>query len=129
MRWNSSLTRKLDKDFYKFGKKKENNNLRSFNAFQKPIEFFPPGAELKFYLAQDFILFGEDANPDITPLVFSICASYEFGGQNFIENTIIDLRQYLNSTKETEPIVEELKKIRKTTAKLSSYIEALLRRP
>lgn len=71
-----NLRLSLDKDFYKFGKKEEENNLRSLTAFKKPIDSFVPGAEIFFYLAQSFVIFGKKADPNLTPTSFTVTAEY-----------------------------------------------------
>lgn len=104
----------IDRDFFKFGEKtRPDGNLRTLSAFTTPIDSLSPGAELIFGLAQGWVLFGEKAQPDICPSQFSVTAKYEFFGKTVQEVTQVDLRPYLGSEGERDPIVEELERIRK----------------
>lgn len=103
----------IDKPFYQFGRKGEEHNIAEFPVFQNPIECFPPDTSLYFDLAQGFVIFGKDANHDVTPSKFSIKVTYSYGGKTVEELTQIDLNPYLNSRSEPNPLIEELEKIRK----------------
>jgi hypothetical protein len=104
----------LDRDFFQWGEAgRPDNNLRNQNAFSLPIDSFPPGAELLFALGQGWVLFGEKANPPATPVQFNITATYEFFGKKVEEVNSIDLRPYLGTEGEHDPLVEELERIRK----------------
>ncbi len=104
----------LDRDFFQWGKANEpGKNLRTQNAFSLPIDSFAPGAELLFGLGQGWVLFGEKANSAATPVQFNITASYEFFGRKVEEVNRIDLRPYLGTEGEHDPVVEELERIRK----------------
>ena len=86
-------------------------------AFSFPIDSFPPGSELLFALGQAWVLFAENANSAITPLQFNVTATYEFLEKTVDELTRIDLRPYLRTEGEHDPIVEELEMIRKVLEK------------
>lgn len=104
----------LDRDFFQWGEAgNPDKNLRTRNAFSLPIDSFPPGAELLFALGQGSVLFGEKANPAATPPQFNITATYEFFGKKVEEVNRIDLRAYLGTEGEHDPVVEELERIRK----------------
>lgn len=108
----------LDRDFFQFGEKEPaDKNLRIKSAFSTPIDSFPPGAELIFPLGPGWVLFGENAQPDVSPTQFNVTAIYEFFEKEVEEVSRIDLRPYLNAEGEYEPIVEELKKIREIMEK------------
>lgn len=104
----------FDRDFFQWGEaNKPDSNLRNKNAFSLPIDSFPPGAELIFALGQGPVLFGEEANPVATTVQFNITATYEFFGKRVEEVNRIDLRPYLGTQIEHDPVVEELEQIRK----------------
>jgi len=103
----------LDRDFYQFGDKKDEKNLRNMSAFTEVIDSFVPGAEMLFYLAQGFVIFGEEANREITPSSFTVTAEYEYSGKKVKEITIIDLKPYSNSAIPFDPVVSQLKDIKK----------------
>jgi len=107
----------IDKDFYEFGKVEDKRNLRLFKAFSDPIDSFVPGAEMTFYLAQSFVIFGESSNPQVTPSVFTVTAEYSFGKKTVVEKTIVDLRPYSHSTTPQDSMSYELKKIREILEK------------
>jgi hypothetical protein len=104
----------LDRDFFQFGEKDlPDKNIRNMTAFSNCIDCFPPGAELVFALGQGWVIFGKDANIDVTPMQFNISAQYEYMEKKFKELNRIDLRPYLHTEPEHNPIVEELEKLRK----------------
>lgn len=102
----------LDRDFYQFGQKTPDHNLRTKAAFTQPIDSLGPGHKLNFALAQGFIIFGDGGGPDVTPQQFNIAATYEFAGKNVEEVHRIDLRPYIGTEGERDPVVEELEKLR-----------------
>lgn len=106
-----NLRLNLDKNFYQFGDKNEKSNLKSFKAFTDPIDSFVPGAEMTFYLAQTFVIFGEKTDPSLTPNVFTITSEYEYQRKKVTEKAVIDLRPYLASTFPHDPLVNQLKKL------------------
>lgn len=110
----------IDRDFFQWGEaNKSENNLRNQNAFSLPIDSFSPDAELLVALGQGWVLFGEEANPAVTPVKFNITASYEFFGKQVEEVNRIDLHPYVGTEGEHDPIVEELERIRKALEKKS----------
>lgn len=112
-----NLRLSIDKDFYVFGEKKNDKNLKSYSAFSSNIDSFVPNAQMLFCLAQGFVIFGQDAKEDITPSVFTITANYGFSGKEVYEQTVIDLRPYSNSTIPHDPIISKLKDIKESIDK------------
>lgn len=113
-----NLRLSMDKDFFQFGEANQaSHNLRTKTAFVEPIQSLPPGGKLIFALAQGFILFAPDADQNSVPQQFTVTATYGFGGKEFIETNRIDLRPYIGSEGERDPIVEELEKMRKIAEK------------
>ncbi len=102
----------IDRDFFQFGEK-AGGNLRTMSAFSTPIDSFPPGAELIFALAQGWVVFGGNAQPDVCPTQFTVTATYEFLEKEVSEVNRIDLRPYIGTEGEHDPVVEELERIRK----------------
>jgi hypothetical protein len=98
----------LDRDFYKFGRSGEENNLAKFSAFIQAIKTFPPGAQLIFPLAQAFVVFGEEANSEATPRLFNVNATYSYLHKTVTETTTIDLNPYLKSQPEPDPMLDKL---------------------
>jgi len=113
----NNLRLTLDKDFYQFGDKNEGKNLRSFAAFKQPIGSFVPSAEMFFYLAQGFVVFGRNADPKMTPTSFTITAEYEYQNKKVTEKTFIDLNPYLGAANPHDPLVCQLKALRETIEK------------
>jgi len=104
----------LDRDFFQFGEKDDaDKNLRTRSGFSTPIDNFPPGAELIFALGPGWVLFGESARPDVSPTQFNVTATYEFLGKRIEEVNRVDLRPYVGTEGEHDPVVEELERIRK----------------
>lgn len=114
-----NLQLSLDRDFFQFGKTdRPEKNLRNLSAFTAPIDSFPPGTELIFALGQSWVLFGENSEQDVTPVQFEVSAKYEFFEKKAEEVNRIDLRPYLGSVGERDPVVDELERIRKIVEKL-----------
>jgi hypothetical protein len=108
-----NLRLSMDKDFFQFGEAKQpDRNLRTKAAFVEPIQALPPNGKLVFALAQGFVIFAPDADPSIVPQQFSITAEYGFAGKRVKETHHIDLRPYIGSEGERDPIVDELEKLR-----------------
>ena len=105
----------LDRDFFQFGEKnRPESNLRTISAFTTPIDSFNPESELLFGLAQGWVIFGENADPDVSPAQFEITAKYDFFGKTVEENNKVDLRPYIGTEWKRDPIVEELERLRKS---------------
>ena len=111
-----NLKLSIDKDFFQFGENQSDKNLKNKSAFNTSMDSFPPDSEILFALAQGWVLF-EGGKSDICPSQFSITATYEFSGKQVEERHNIDLRGYLGSEGNRDPLVEELEKIRKIMEK------------
>ncbi|HUW36779.1 MAG TPA: hypothetical protein VMV91_05555 [Rhodocyclaceae bacterium] len=108
-----NLRLSLNRDFFQFGEKnRAENNLRTKSAFSTPIDSLPPGADLIFSLGPGSVIFGENAGPAVCPTQFNVTATYEFFGKEVVEVNRIDLRPYIGTEGERDPIVEELERIR-----------------
>lgn len=113
------LKLRLDRDFYQFGSKDEKKNLKNLPVFSTVIDSFVPNSEMLFYLATAPSIFREEADKKNTPSMFTITAEYQYLNKEICENTIIDLRPYLNSVQPHDPIVEKLKEIRESVDSLA----------
>ena len=71
--------------FINLEEKRPENNLKTYSAFSDTINSFVPDTEMLFYLAQGFVIFGKDADPEATPNKFSIFAEYEYSAKKVIE--------------------------------------------
>jgi len=108
----------IDRDFFQFGETdRPEKNLRTMSAFTAPIDSLAPGNEFLFALGQGWVIFGENARPEITPSQFNVTAAYEFRGKKVHEVNRIDLRPYIGSEGERDPVVEELERIRQVMEK------------
>jgi hypothetical protein len=113
-----NLRLSMDKDFFQFGVAKEpDHNLRTKPAFVDAIQSLPPGGKLVFALAQGFVIFAPGADAGIVPQQFSVSAAYGFAGKQVHETHRVDLRPYIGSEGELDPVVEELEKLRKLAEK------------
>ncbi len=113
-----NLELSIDRDFYQFGEiNQANKNLKNLSAFTVPIDSFPPEMELLFALGQGWVLFGKEVNTSAMPTQFAVTAKYAFSGVVVSEITHIDLRPYLGSEGERDPLVEEVEKVRKVLEK------------
>ncbi len=108
-----NLRLSLDRDFYPFAENRPERNLRSFNAFSRPIPSFGPGARIDVWLGQGPHFFGDGAKQNLTPETFTVEAAYEFGGKAVTESTIIDFRPYLMTDLPRQPLAQELNDIKR----------------
>ncbi|MDD2180444.1 hypothetical protein OIN59_23665 [Acidovorax sp. D2M1] len=109
-----NLQLSMDKDFFQFGEaKRPDHNLRTKAAFVDTIQSLPPGGSLVFALAQGFVIFAPGADVTVVPQQFSVTATHSFAGKQVIETHRIDLRPYIGSEGERDPVVDELEKLRK----------------
>lgn len=109
----------IDRNFYQFGNvDRPESNLRTMSAFTAPIDSLPPGNQLNFALGQGWVIFGEKARTDIMPPQFNVTISYKYRGKVVEEISRIDLRPYIGSEGDRDPIVEELERIRQTLERL-----------
>ena len=109
----------IDRDFFQFGQSDRlGKNLRTMSAFVAPIDSLAPGNQLIFALGQGWVILGENARPDITPSQFNVTATYQFLGKRIEEINRIDLRPYIGSEGERDPVVEELERIRQAIEKI-----------
>jgi hypothetical protein len=118
-----NLRMEVDRDFYVFGEKSDDKNLRLFNAFQYPIDALPPGAELLFYLHVSSQLFAPNADPITNVKKFSIRARYEFTGREYDERTDIDFNAYYSTVVPQDVIAEEVEKVHKELKELRRSLE------
>jgi len=110
----------LDRDFYQYGKSNQpTRNLRNINAFTTPIDGFPPGKELIFSLGQAWVIFGKNSDEKVTPSQFSITAEYDYFGKHITETAQIDLRPYLRSESESDPVVHRLELIKEVMEQIN----------
>ena len=114
----------ISRDFFSFAEKGDDHNLARLNAFNKEISCFPPGAELIFPLAQSFVVFGDKADPAVTPSQFSVTARYSYGGKTVEERTDLDLTAYLRTAPHPDVRTSELSKIRECLEQIAKSIAA-----
>jgi hypothetical protein len=102
----------LDRPFYRRGEQDEKRNLATYSAFTNEISSLAPGAELIFVLAEDFVVFADDADQAKTPEVFRVTATYGFSGRTVREVTNVDLRPYRGMHQAYDSVVNELSEIK-----------------
>lgn len=108
----------IDRDFCQFGEtERPEKNLRTMSAFTAPIDSLAPANEFLFALGQGWVISGENARPEITPLQSNVNVNYEFRGRKVEEVNRVDLRPYIGSESERDPVVEELERIRQVMKK------------
>jgi len=109
----------MDRDFYQFSDTNR-TNLADLHIFKNEIQCLPPGTELVFMLERGFMLFGENNDPKITPLQFTITATYSYPGRRVQETTTIDLETYRAVALNTDALIDQLEKIRDSLTKLGN---------
>lgn len=112
----------LDRPFYEFGEKKEENNLAQRYAFSNVITSFPPESEIVFSLAQSFAIFGDKADPGIVPSSFVVTAEYSYDDKRVTETNPIDLKLYLGANIPQDAYVRKLKAINDSIEKVAKEL-------
>jgi hypothetical protein len=97
----------LARDFCKFGRNGEEDNLATFSAFTQPMKTFPPGDQLVFPLAQASVVLGEEVNAEATPRGLNINATYSYLHRT-VTDTTVDLNPYLKSQPDPDPRLDKL---------------------
>jgi hypothetical protein len=108
----------MDKDFYPHAEKREQENIAKLPAFTNRIESLAPGGRLVFLLGVGGTVFSAVADESLCPKVFNVHANYEFGGRSYDENNTIDIRPMLHSSVVSDPIADEVKRLRESLEKL-----------
>jgi hypothetical protein len=109
-----ALRFEIDKDFYRLGKNKEEENIRNFNFFKNEVESFPPGAEATFILCQGWELDKILNGKNLTPSKIKIKLKYKWIGNELNESHAVDISSYLQMNPIRNDIVHALEKIEKT---------------
>lgn len=115
-----NLTLEIDKDFYTWGSKSEDHNLRFMRAFKEPIECFAPGQSLIFGLGTGPGIFGKRDGSSATDAVFVVTATYIYGqGKAITERNPVDLNMYLGSQGHPDALISRLGDIKEAIEKLN----------
>lgn len=115
-----NLRLEIDKDFYRFAKNTEMENLKNFHVFKNPMPIFAVGDQLIFDLSQGFNFNTVNEGINLTPDTFCITVKYKMAEINFDEIHKIDIRPYFNSLAKMskddslENMEKHLKQISKT---------------
>lgn len=90
--------------------------LSNSHMFKQGAATFPPRSPLYFLIGFGSNLRNDDKMTH-TSETFSVTATYSFSGQKVTETTVIDVKQYDDTTLETDPVVDALMKIKDEIAK------------
>jgi len=112
----------LDRNFYRLGDKREEQNIAKSVAFSQKIDSLPPGGQLLFLLGTGPSLYSSANSEEISPLVFCVTAEYGSGPDRYSEVSTVDLRPFINTDVPHDPIVEELERLRKEVTKVANAI-------
>lgn len=102
---------KIDRPFFKFGRKSDEDNLESFAVFNEPIDSLPPDSEIIFSLIQANVLFKPNTDQSICPRSFIIHSCYKFGSKEVNESHLIDMKPYMGSDIPQDPMIRKMKEI------------------
>lgn len=117
-----NLKLEMNKDFFQFGEKRQNSNIRLKPAFQEIISCFPPNSVLEFALGMGHSIFSEPADEDISPKKFTVKATYSFPGKSVSEETEIDLSPYLYTEIPRDVIYDGLSEIKDAIKELTKKV-------
>lgn len=115
-----NLRLSLDKDYFFNAEPGSANNLKTFTAFTHSIVEFAPHAELLFHLGVGHRIL----RSDLSPLQFTVTATYTYAGRTVSEETVVDLQPFANSGKPVDSVAERLEGIQ---SQLKTLVEVLRR--
>ncbi len=121
-----NLTLLIDKDYYCFGDKKHNVNLKNTYTFSNTISSFAPESEIVYGLGHGGQLFTDKYDENITPRQFTITAKYSYLNKDVEEKTTIDLMQYRGTVIYSDAQVKELINIDSKLKDQNRIIEKLI---
>lgn len=104
----NGLRLSLDRDYQFNGEAGAHNNIRTYTAFSKEIQMFPPGAELRFLLGVGHRILGDAS---LCPAQFAVTAAYGYEDKKVSEVTMIDLEPFGKSNQPVDPLVERMDKL------------------
>lgn len=114
----------MNKDFYQLGEKRVERNIAASAAFLQTIDSLPPDGQLLFLMGNGPSLYSEcNRDEQLSPLVFTVTANYKSLADTYTENSIVDLKPYINTDIPHDPVVEELGKLRQEVTKLAKLLE------
>lgn len=79
--------------------------------------------QLLFLLGNGPTLYSGSDTEELSPLLFQVTANYMAGSELISETSTVDLRPYINTDIQYDPIVEELGKLREEFVRLSRSLE------
>lgn len=106
-----NLIMKIDRDFFRFGEKKDSHNLRNIAALSGSPFSLASNDALRFDLAQGFLIFANEADPSILPRTFAISAEYTALGKSYRQLLTIDLNPYRMTSWPKSEVVEAIDRI------------------
>lgn len=118
-----NLRLEMDKDFFQFGERRDNGNLKLKSAFVNTISSFPPNSVIEFALGMGHSIFGDGASESTTPHQFAVKARYSFVGRTVCETTEIDLSPYLSSETPQDATLNGLHEVRDAIQSLTKQLE------
>lgn len=118
-----NLKLEIDKDYFQFGEKRDDKNIRLKSAFQRPISCFPPDSVIEFALGMGHQIFSATADDAVSPKLFSVTATYSFSGKTVTEVTEIDLSPYLETDIPRNVVYDGLSEIKEAIKQLAKAVE------
>jgi hypothetical protein len=109
----TKVTLTLDRDFFRFGERKREKNLRELDVFNGAEFTLAPGDSLQFDLAQGFVVFAEGADEALTPTRFKIYAKYNSQVKRYEETIEVDLKPYRMTVWPKSELALEIEKLTK----------------
>lgn len=102
---------KLDRDFFRFGDRRKESNLRELDIFNGTEFTLAPGDSLQFDLAQGFVIFAKEADDAVTPSHFKIGATYNSPLRKYDETILVDLKPYRMTSWPKSELALEVEKL------------------
>ena len=118
-----NLKLEIDKDYFQFGEKRDDKNIRLKSAFQRPISCFPPDSVIEFALGMGHQIFSPTADDAVSPKLFSVKANYSFSGKRVTELTEIDLSPYLKTDIPRNVVYDGLSEVKEAIQQLAKAVE------
>lgn len=112
-----NLKLSIDKDFYQYGEKSEEKNIKNFPIFNELINEFTASTHLFYPLINSAVILNDEADTKLVPRKFKIMAEYSYSTKkNVVEEFNFDLSVYQNCIALKDPLVTAINVVSKNIA-------------
>lgn len=113
-----NLILSIDKDFFQYGEKKAERNIKEFPVFKNNVSELPAGTHLFYPLISSVDILSDSADTELVPREFSVTAEYAYFNKKVVKEVFhFDLSAYQNCIALKDPIVTAINAVTKEIGK------------